>query len=111
LWHFHSVYPCGISNLIVLTYFTSRSISADFIENSFCKKPETSTAVTVYISIVGIVYHLVLSKFYPPQGLARIADHGLHKFTPIATILYFVYTIIHGSITNFYPYPFLALKK
>ena len=125
-----------LSNLVVLTYFTSRSLSADFIENSFWKRPETSTAVTVYISIVGIVYHLMLSKIYHPQGLARIADHGLHTFTPIATVLYwivfvstkkvnytsiphwliypvlyFVYTIIHGSITNFYPYPFLDVDK
>ncbi len=133
--HFFSYFTI-LSNLIVLTYFTSRSLSTDFIENSFWKRPETSTAVTVYISIVGIVYHLILSKIYHPQGLARIADHGLHTFTPIVTVLYwivfvstkkvnytsipywliypvlyFVYTIIHGSITNFYPYPFLDVAK
>ncbi|WP_439506007.1 Pr6Pr family membrane protein [Sediminibacterium sp.] len=125
-----------LSNLLVLTYFTSRSLSTDFIENAFWKRAETSTAVTVYISIVGIVYHLVLSNIYHPQGLARVADHILHTFTPTVTVLYwyvfvsskkvnyssipywliypclyFVYTIIHGSITQFYPYPFLDVDK
>lgn len=99
-------------------------------------RPETSTAVTVYICVVGLVYHIVLSKIHNPQGLALIADHGLHSFTPLVTLLYwvvfvsskevkytsipywllypafyFVYTIIHGALTQFYPYPFLDVSK
>lgn len=125
-----------LSNLIVFAYFISKAMSAELGENGFWTKPETSTAVTVYITVVGLVYHLVLSKIHNPQGLAKIADHGLHSFTPIITLLYwvvfvsskkvnyasipywliypafyFVYTIIHGALTRFYPYPFLDVSK
>ncbi len=125
-----------LSNLIVFAYFISKALSAELGENGFWTKPETSTAVTVYISVVGLVYHIVLSKLYSPQGLAAIADHGLHSFTPLVTLLYwalfvsskkvnyasipywliypalyFVYTIIHGAVTQFYPYPFLDVSK
>ena len=125
-----------LSNLIVFTYFISKALSAELGENGFWTRSETSTAVTVYITVVGIVYHIVLSKIHNPQGLAKIADHGLHSFTPIVTLLYwvvfvspkkvnytsipywliypalyFVYTIIHGALTQFYPYPFLDVSK
>jgi hypothetical protein len=125
-----------LSNLIVFAFFISKALSAELGENGFWTKPETSTAVTVYISVVGLVYHIVLSKLYSPQGLAAIADHGLHSFTPLVTLLYwavfvsskkvnyssipywliypaiyFVYTIIHGALTQFYPYPFLDVSK
>lgn len=125
-----------LSNLIVFAYFISKALSAELGENGFWTRPETSTAVTVYITVVGIVYHVVLSKIHHPQGLAKIADHGLHSFTPIVTLLYwvvfvspkkvnyasvpywliypalyFVYTIIHGALTQFYPYPFLDVSK
>lgn len=125
-----------LSNLIVFAYFISKALSAELGENGFWTRSETSTAVTVYITVVGIVYHIVLSKIHNPQGLAKIADHGLHSFTPIVTLLYwvvfvspkkvnytsipywliypalyFVYTIIHGALTRFYPYPFLDVSK
>ncbi|MDP3392609.1 Pr6Pr family membrane protein [Sediminibacterium sp.] len=125
-----------LSNLIVFAYFISKALSAELGENGFWTKPETSTAVTVYITVVGLVYHIVLSKIHNPQGLAKIADHGLHSFTPLVTLLYwfvfvsskkvnynsipywllypafyFVYTIIHGALTQFYPYPFLDVNK
>jgi hypothetical protein len=125
-----------LSNLIVFIYFTSRALSADLSEHGFWTKPETGTAITVYITVVGLVYHLVLSSIHHPQGLAKIADHGLHSFTPIVTLLYwlvfvspkkvnyasipywllypaiyFIYTIIHGALTQFYPYPFLDVSK
>lgn len=125
-----------LSNLIVCAYFISLAMASDLIEQNFWKKPETGTAVTVYISVVGLVYHIVLSKLYHPQGLALIADHGLHSFAPLATVLfwfvfvstkkvnyasipfwliypglYFVYTVIHGYFSQFYPYPFLDISK
>lgn len=125
-----------LSNLIVFAYFFSKALSAELGEEGFWTKPETSTAVTVYICVVGLVYHLVLSRIHNPQGLAKLADHGLHSFTPLVTLfywvvfvsnkkinylsipywllypaLYFVYTIIHGAISQFYPYPFLDVSK
>ncbi len=125
-----------LSNLIVFIHFFSKALSADLGDAGFWTKPETSTAVTVYICVVGLVYHFVLSSIYNPQGVAKIADHGLHSFAPMATLLYwvvfvsskkmnyltipywliypalyFIYTIIHGAISNFYPYPFLDVSK
>lgn len=125
-----------LSNLIVCVYFLSLVMASEDITQNFWKMPETGTAITVYISVVGLVYHIVLSKIYHPQGLALIADHGLHSFAPLATVLYwfvfvstkkvdytsipywliypglyFVYTIVHGHFSQFYPYPFLDVSK
>jgi hypothetical protein len=125
-----------LSNLIVFIHFFSKALSADLGDAGFWTKPETSTAVTVYICVVGLVYHFVLSSIYHPQGVAKIADHGLHSFAPMATLLYwvvfvsgkkmnyltipywliypalyFIYTMIHGEISKFYPYPFLDVSK
>lgn len=125
-----------LSNLIVCVYFLSLVMASEDITQNFWKKPETGTAISVYISVVGLVYHIVLSKIYHPQGLALIADHGLHSFAPLATVLYwfvfvstkkvdytsipywliypglyFVYTIVHGYFSQFYPYPFLDVSK
>lgn len=86
----------------------------------------------INISITGIVYATLLTEVWDPKGLAFIADALLHYVTPLLFLLYFllflpkkvlsykvsrywflypviyfIYTMIRGAITNFYPYPFV----
>jgi len=124
-----------LSNTLVFVYFLNLLLPLNG-HVSFWHKPETGTAITVYILVVGIVYHAVLSQLHNPVGLAFWADHGLHSFSPILAIVYwilftskrtiqyqsipywliypavyFVYTVIRGNFSGFYPYPFLDLNK
>lgn len=124
-----------LSNTLVFVYFLNLLLPLNG-HVSFWHKPETGTAITVYILVVGIVYHAILSQLHNPLGLAFWADHGLHSFSPILSIVYwilftskrtiqyqsipywliypavyFVYTIIRGNFSGFYPYPFLDLNK
>lgn len=83
------------------------------------------------IMMVGIVYHALLARLWAPQGLAWWADQGLHTATPILMFgwwlgfgsrqvtlrdlpawliwpaFYATYALFRGSLTGFWPYPFL----
>lgn len=90
------------------------------------------TAVTLYIAVVGIVYHLFLRNVWNPEGLQKIADVVLHYVVPIAAFLFWVflaaksplkfrhvglwliyplgycaYALARGAQDGWYPYPFI----
>lgn len=122
------------TNLIVAVCCSSLSfLSVSSIGKWFAKQ-STFTAITVYISIVGIIYNLVLRFTWNPQGLQRIVDELLHTIIPLFFLLYwllftkknqlkwnsffvwliypFVYVILiftRGAVSGFYPYPFLSV--
>jgi hypothetical protein len=98
---------------------------------NFCAKPSTLTALTVYISIVGVTYNTILRFLWQPEGLQWITDELLHLIIPLLVLLlwclyvvksqleyrqaftwliypflYIIYTAIRGAITDYYPYPF-----
>lgn len=88
--------------------------------------------LTLWILIVGVVYHLLLARLWAPEGLAWWADQGLHSAVPgLAALwwlgfapkrgltrrdaalwlvwpgLYLVYALVRGWFTGLYPYPFI----
>ena len=126
-----------LTNTLVAIYLTVQSI------DSWRKKPElfwnqpgVLTALTVYISIVGLVYQVALRHLYHPTGLSKVGDELFHSIIPILMILYWffyekkkdvaiknlpkwlmypliylIYTLIHGAFTGFYPYPFVNVTE
>jgi hypothetical protein len=77
-----------------------------------------------------------MEKARDPQGLAKLTDELLHSVNPILALffwwkfedkkdvklssipywliypmVYFIYTIIHGQLSGFYPYPFVDLNE
>jgi hypothetical protein len=83
------------------------------------------------ILITGIVYTTVLAGLNDPQGAAAFANAGLHYFSPwwalagwllfgprpridrrtlrgavLWPVLWIGYTLLHGAVTGWYPYPF-----
>jgi hypothetical protein len=103
---------------------------------NFFSKPSTLTALTVYITIVGITYNAILRFLWQPQGLQWITDELLHLIIPILflllwcffveksgleykqafswliyPLLYIIYTAIRGAITDHYPYPFTDVTE
>lgn len=90
----------------------------------------------VGITVTIIVYHFALAPLLNLRGLAALTDITFHYVTPVLAIigwflfgprprinratllwslawpaLYFVYSLIHGAITNWYPYPFVDIAN
>jgi hypothetical protein len=88
------------------------------------------------IAITGLVYVVVLAPTDHPQGLHVWTNAGLHYVSPVATLLgwlllgprprvtgatvaqalvwpvvYVGWTLLHGAVTGWYPYPFLDVAE
>jgi hypothetical protein len=122
------------TNILVAICFMVAATSTSDI--GFLKRPGTLTAVSVYISIVALVYNLVLRQTFHPVGLARVSDEIVHVLTPALFICYWIafvpkaglrykdgfpwlwyplfyliYALLRGAICGRYPYFFLDVIK
>ncbi|EAQ13797.1 hypothetical protein BD830_10282 [Maritimibacter alkaliphilus HTCC2654] len=118
-----------LTNILVFASFarmaaTGRMLSAGWL-----------AGLTLWIAIVGVVYHTLLANIWEPQGLALWADQGLHTVTPLLTLafwlafapkgglgvmdavrwlgwplIYVIYALVRGIFTQKYPYPFIDLN-
>lgn len=121
-----------LTNSLVAVFFTFSLVRQKAKYFSILHKPGTLTAVTVYITVVGLIYQIVLRQTWDPTGLQKIVDELLHSIIPVMVIvfwylyenkppvkfgqipqwliyplLYLVYVLIRGSFSGFYPYPFI----
>jgi hypothetical protein len=94
------------------------------------------SALAVYISIVGLVYQVALRHIWEPEGLQLIVNELLHSVIPVLVVVYwffyadkssikysqiiiwtfyplfyFLYIVIRGSSSGFYPYPFIDVPE
>ena len=121
-----------LSNLLVTIACTILLFKPTSIAGKFFSKPTTLTALTIYITVVGLVYNVVLRYLWAPQGLQKLVDELLHSIIPISFITYWyicvsksllkwnhvylwlvfpfiycIYILVRGAITGLYPYPFI----
>ncbi len=98
----------------------------------FLDQPRVRTAIAAYIIVVGVVYYLLLRDLSQREGWPLIFERLLHYVTPPLFVLdwvlfvpkrgldwriglsalafplvYLVWTLLHGSVSGWYPYPFL----
>jgi hypothetical protein len=124
-----------LSNILVALAFTAWFI---YPVSILMDKPVAiiSTAISVYIIIVGVIYHLLLRKSFPLVGLDKLANALLHTWLPlfyvlfwyllvpagmldisliayflILPLLYLGYILILGHLTTHYPYPFVNVAE
>lgn len=71
-----------LTNLIVAIVMTRAAITG------LRPSAPLSAAVTVWITVVMLVYHGLLSRGFTPDMIAFYTDHGLHTVVPLATILW-----------------------
>lgn len=89
----------------------------------------------IMITVTGLVYALVLAPLWHPTGLSIVSNTGLHYLAPplfvlgfavfgprprfsfkllgsalVIPIAWLVYTLIHGAIISWYPYPFIDVS-
>lgn len=121
-----------LCNLLVAVDLSISILAPSSKIGLFFSSLSVQTAITLYIFIVGLVYNLVLRGIVPLSGWLLVVDTLLHVVVPILYILYWllfrpqgilhwrsgfywalfplvylIYSLIRGSITNWYPYPFL----
>lgn len=121
-----------LTNMIVAGYFSYISYKGFKKNHTISHNLGTLTAITVYITIVGLVYQLLLRHTVNPMGMHKIVDEMLHSVNPLLVIsywyinrkngttsyhkipkwliyplVYVVYIFIRGHFSGFYPYPFL----
>jgi hypothetical protein len=121
-----------LTNSLVAIYFTWWILLHKKENPSMLNKPGTLTALTVYITIVGLVYQVLLRPIWEPTGIQLVVDELLHSVIPLAVIvcwylfedkslvsyrqipqwliyplIYLAYILIRGNGSGFYPYPFV----
>ena len=125
-----------LTNLFVTLYCTNQLLKPKEMNTSVLDKPETLTALTVFILIVGLVYHVALKPIWNPEGIQMILSEIHHTVVPLGTfvlwlisdnkktielksllkwllypVIYILFVWIRGSFSNFYPYPFLDVQN
>jgi hypothetical protein len=111
---------------LVLTIFCARPQAEQFLTT-----PTVTSALVVYIIIVGVVYAVLLRHLWHPHGLQLLADIALHDAVPLLypiywlvflpkgslrwsdpalwlvfPVLYFLYSMLRGAAFGIYLYPF-----
>lgn len=124
------------TNILCALFLTFIALHSRSRLGIFFRKATTATALTVYITIVGITYNILLRNTWNPQGMQKLVDELLHSVIPvyfvlfwfifapggnlkwknsfpwlIYPVLYMIYAIILGAITKFYPYPFVDVNE
>ncbi|TBN00440.1 hypothetical protein EYD45_14325 [Hyunsoonleella flava] len=124
-----------LTNVLVTIYCTKQLLKKEEDKPSLFTKAETLTALTAFILIVGIVYHIALKPIWNPEGLTMILSEIHHTVVPLGAlilwglsvktdvvalkillkwllypIIYITFVLIRGSFSDFYPYPFLDVN-
>ncbi|WP_316636442.1 Pr6Pr family membrane protein [uncultured Flavobacterium sp.] len=125
-----------LSNLLVALCVTFSVFFPQTKTGIFFSGISVQTAIALYIFIVALVYNIILRGLWVVKGWQLIVDNLLHVLNPILYILYWfifaskerltwrngiywiffpfaylVYSLIRGSIVNWYPYPFLNVTN
>jgi len=124
-----------LTNLLVTLFFTAKALNLHKKAFGIFHKKETSTAITSFILIVGIVYTIALRNIWEPKGLQLLVDELLHTIIPlymfvywflyscknelnlkkvfswiIYPLLYISFILARGHFSKYYPYPFLNMN-
>jgi len=124
------------TNILVTLTFLVPLIAKNSRFGKFLSSPFMETGTMLYITVVGISYHFLLSHIWAPTGWQKVADVSLHYAVPaiyiiywfvfvkkgeqqfsnsykwlVYPLIYIVYELIHGTIVNAYSYPFIDVNE
>ena len=125
-----------LSNLIIAISLTIGLVASQSKIGRFFAKSSVQSALTTYIIIVSLIYNFILRSSRAQPIIELIYDNLLHVVTPVMFLIrwiiyipkgelrwthglkwlsfplaYFIYSLIRGKIVNWYPYPFVDLRK
>jgi len=124
-----------LTNILIGVYVTILFL-ADRNTSTGFSSPSAQTAFTLYITVVGLIYNLVLRQLWDPSGLQAVLDELLHSVIPVMILIYWVkwvdtgslrsknippwlvypavyaaVILIRGYYSGWYPYPFMDVNK
>jgi len=79
-----------LTNILVALCVSFLLLKPKSTPGIFFSKTTSLTAVTVYITIVGIVYNIVLRFLWEPKGLQMVVDELLHTVIPVYFIIFWM---------------------
>ncbi|MBX3242155.1 MAG: Pr6Pr family membrane protein [Chitinophagaceae bacterium] len=119
-----------LTNTLVAFFFTGY-----LLNRKITYIPGHLTAITSYILVVGLVYQFLLRHLWSPSGMQFIVDELLHSVVPVLVLVYwfiyeqkqvlqfswikswlyyplvyFIYILIRGALSGYYPYPFIDVN-
>ena len=125
-----------LSNIFVAVTFTVAFLKSQSRFGKLLSRPDVRTGIGIYITVTGLVYLFILSKVWQPRDVEYVGNVLLHYVVPVLYIFdwlvfvpkgdlqyrnilswlvfplaYAVYTLVHGALTEFYPYFFLNAAK
>lgn len=125
-----------LSNILAAVALTAPLVAPASRLAAWSEESGPRAAIATYLAITAVVYHTMLAWQWDPQGLRKVSDTVLHTITPIAFLLdvalrggrgparwivaakamafpalFGVWTLIHGALTSWYPYPFMNVAK
>src|SRR5262245_34649704 len=125
-----------ISNILIALAMTLPWLAPGSRLGRWFERPAVRTVLAGYIIVVGVVYHVMLRGLFHPQSWRLVCEIILHYVTPTLFVLdwlifvpkrdlpwktsvgglvlplgYVAWTLLHGAITGFYPYPFLNVLR
>lgn len=125
-----------LTNILAAAAMSAPALSPGSRWGAFFLRPGVRTAITLYMIVVALVYHLILAPLWTPQGWQDAANLVLHTVAPLLVVadwlfltpkkalrfhslpkwlvfpaLFGVYVLLRGAIDGFYAYPFLDVTE
>ncbi len=129
-------YLTNLTVFLVALSFTCVTLRVRAWPIRFLAGPAAVSAVTVYMVFVGIAYNVLLRHLWTPHGYRAFVNESLHTVLPVLCAAYWlrfvpyfrlsrrerlawfayplgylVVTFWRGSVTDFYPYPFIDVGE
>lgn len=120
------------TNIMVMIALAVPALAPNSKAGQWLVRPSVHAAITLYIAVVGLVYHFLLAATWAPQGWSLLANNLLHYVMPAAFVAnwlmftpkgqlrqsdpfrwlvvvgaYGVWTLIHGAFSHWWPYWFV----
>ncbi|MFM7329985.1 MAG: Pr6Pr family membrane protein [Bacteroidota bacterium] len=124
------------TNILLALCFGAVAFFPETTWGKFLTEKVVQAATVGYILVVGLAYHFLLAGTFDPKGLEWFADLLLHYINPILytgfwlifadkerlsylsslrwlvwPFTYFIFSLIKGAITDWYPYFFVDVVK
>ena len=124
------------TNTLVALCYTFYGLKGTSLIGKWIIRPDSIFAITVFIVIVGLIYHTILRPLSEFSGFPLLITELLHTVQPIGfmlfwicfiskdgltwkgflpwllyPLLYILYVMILGALTAHYPYPFADASK
>ncbi|NNE56512.1 MAG: Pr6Pr family membrane protein [Hellea sp.] len=91
-----------LTNIIIGLFFVISAVKGRFLSYSWL------TALTLWITIVGVVYHGLLSSDHNPVGILGITNIAHHTIVPIGTVFVWLLTKSREKIALSSPFVWLV---